>query len=392
MVAKKTIAYLVFLLAVLYIITPWFFEKKFYFNEILAATGFLLLAYKRFKVGNDAISICIVLLLAWCGVHLFTSLFRKDSLYYYLRNAVIVYSIFTFYTGFYTLKYLEGFFQKTRSLLRYYVGIFLFIPLPLTFYERYGVSMLFPSLFKNSRYRLLPFILVAMNFIYSYTYESSTAFMIGLFLLLIYISPGYKFFKQTIIVLALAATGLFIYLQPSLGLIKNQFSPKNTRAIKEVMHSNRILTIDPNTTWRLVLWKQIITDNFPGNIFGLGFGTPMLKYYPIEDYNKVKTLPYVMGAHNSYVYLFGRLGIIYLLLALVIYTKVFREYFYNKSYYYSNHEVLIFWSFFVISVIALFNPILESPVFAGAYWLVLGFVARCIYNRHLKNNKLSISL
>ena len=392
MIRKSSIANFIFLLATCYIITPLFFEKTFFFNEILAAIGFGLLAYKRFKVGNDLVSVCVVVLLGWCAVHLLTSLVRKDSMYYYLRNSIIVYSIFAFYIGFYCLKYLDGFFGKIRSILRYYVVIFLFIPLPLRFYERFGVSMLFPALFRNSRYKLLPFLLVAMNIIYSYTYDSSTAFMIGIFLLLVYISPGYKFFKQCIVIIAIAATLLFIYLQPDLGLIKNQFSTKNNKAIKEVMRSNPLLSIDANTTWRLVLWKQVITDHFPENVFGLGFGTPVVNYYPVEDYRKLSTLPYVMGAHNSFIYLFGRLGIIYIILALAIYTHIFREYFYYKSYYYSNNGVLVFWSFFVISVITLFNPVLETPLFAAAYWILLGLTARCIYNRKLTADKLSSGL
>lgn len=389
MIKKSSIAYVIFLVALFYIITPWVFEKKFFFNELLAATGFLLLAYKRFKVGNDIISICIILLLAWCSFHLFTSLLRKDSMYYYLRNSVIVYSMFSFYIGFFCLRYLDGFFKKIRSILRYYVGIFLFIPLPLTFYERYGVSTLFPSLFKNSRHRWLPLLLVSMNFIYSFTYESSTAFMIGVFLLLVFISPGFIFFRQSVVLILLLMTLMFIYLQPNLGLIKNQFSTKNNKAIREVMQSNRLLSIDPNSTWRLVIWKQVITDHFPKNVFGLGFGTPIVKYYPIEDIRKVATLPYVMGAHNSFIYLFGRLGIIYLVLIIIAYNSVFKEYFYFKSYYYSNNQILIFWSFFAITVITFFNPILESPLFASVYWLLFGFTARCIYNRRCIENKLS---
>jgi hypothetical protein len=120
---------------------------------------------------------------------------------------------------------------------------------------------------------------------------------------------------------------------------------------------------------------------FPNNLFGLGFGTPMIKYYPIEDYKKLEALPYVMGAHNSFIYLFGRLGIIYLILIIPVYISVFKNYFYYKQYYYSNNQVLIFWSFFVVTIIALFNPALESPLFASGYWLLLGFTARCIYNR-----------
>jgi hypothetical protein len=387
MIRKKTIAYFIFFAAICYIITPWFFERTFFINELLAVSGFMLLASKRFKVGNDGITICMILLIAWCGIHLITSLPRKDSMYYYLRNSVIVYSMFTFFTGFCLLKYLGSFIAWIRNILRCYIGIFLFIPLPLTFYERIGVSTLFPSLFKNASYRFLPFLLILLNLIYAFTYKSATAAMIAAFLFLLFISTGYKFFKQIITIGLLAIAILFIYVQPNLTLIKNQFSPNNSRAIQEVIRSNSLLAIDGNTTWRLVIWNQILVDNFPANIYGLGFGTPVLKYYPVEDYKKLSTLPYVMGGHNSFIYLFGRLGIVFILLIGAINVKVFREYFYNKQFYYSNNQIFIFWSFFAITVMALFNPILESPMFASAYWMLLGFIARCIYNRNLIETK-----
>lgn len=389
MIQKKTIAWLIFFAAVCYIITPWFFEKTFFINELLAATGLLLLVYKRFKTGNDAISILVILLLTWSSVHIITSLVRQDSMYYYFRNSVIVYSVFAFFTGFYLFKYLSGFIAWIRNILRYYIGIFLFIPLPLTFYERIGVSTLFPSLFKNARYRLLPFLLIILNLIYAFTYKSATAVMVAAFLFLLFISTGYKFFRQTVTIVLLAIAILFVYLQPNLALIKNQFTPRSTKAIKEVMGSHPLLSVDGNTTWRLVIWKQIIVDKFPSNLFGLGFGTPMLKYYPIEDYSKLSTLPYVMGGHNSYIYLFGRLGIIYILLIIPVYITLFKEYFYHKQYYYSNNQIFVFWSFFVISAMAFFNPILESPLFASGYWMLLGFAANCIYNRRLNENKLT---
>jgi|GEM_PF-754655 len=392
MIRKATIAYFIFTLAICFIITPWFFERNFFFNELLALTGLLILAYKRFKIGNDPISIYVTLLLAWCFLHLFTSIARQDSLYYYFRNSVIAYSMFSFFLGFYLLKYLSDYFVRIRRLLQYYIGLFIFLKAPTMLFERYGVSTLFPALFKNARYRFLPILLIIMNIIYGFTYDSATALVIALFLFLIFISPGYKFFKQSVAIIFIALAVLFIYLQPNLALIKNQFNPNDEKGIKEVMNSSQLLSIDGNTTWRLIIWEQIIVEKFPSNILGIGFGTPMLKYYPIEDYKKLSTLPYVMGGHNSYIYLFGRLGVLYLLFVIPIYIALFREYFYHKQFYYVNNQVLIFWSFFSISVMALFNPILESPVFASGYWLVLGLVARCIYNRKLSEKKLSIGL
>jgi len=381
MIKKSSIAYLILTIALLYIISPWFFEKKMLFNELLAGTGFLLLVYKRFVVGKGIISLCIIFLLLWCGVHSIVSLGRMDSLYYYLRNMVIAYSIMSFFVGYYLLKYLPGYINRIRKWLRLYIGIFLFIPLPRYLFERFGMATLFPVLFRKAKGHYVPFLILLINVIYGFTYSSLTSLILAVFYMFLFICPGYKFFRQSITVAFLAFTILFIYLIPYLSIISIHFSPYGYNAILEVMRSNRILSIDGNSTWRLVLWKQVIVDQFPANIFGLGFGTPMIKYYPVEDYSKLATLPYVLGSHNSYVYLFGRLGIVYILLIAPVYTCIFREYFYFKRYYYANNQIFIFWSFFAVSMIALFNPALESPIYASAYWMILGFTARAIYNR-----------
>ncbi|GAC1420345.1 MAG: hypothetical protein NVS9B7_11290 [Flavisolibacter sp.] len=147
------------------------------------------------------------------------------------------------------------------------------------------------------------------------------------------------------------------------------------------MQSNAILRLDGNSTWRLVLWKEIIVDHFPDNLFGIGFGTPMFKDFPVEDYKKIASLPYVLGGHNSFFYLFGRLGIIYIIITLIIYRKIMKEYFLFKHYYYFNKHILLFWSFFAITFIAAFNPTLESPIYSGCYWFILGLLAKAIRER-----------
>jgi hypothetical protein len=107
----------------------------------------------------------------------------------------------------------------------------------------------------------------------------------------------------------------------------------------------------------------------------------------VEDFTKIPTLPYVLGAHNSFVYLFGRLGILYVLIIANVYRCIFKEYFYYKRYYYSNNQIMLFWSFLAITGIALFNPTLESPIYASAYWLILGFTARAIHQRKFNSPK-----
>jgi hypothetical protein len=381
MIRKSTIANIIFTIAVLYIITPWTFEKRFFFNEILAGIGFLLLMAKGFRIGNDKVSIAMITLIGWGCVHAVVSLVRMDTLYFYLRNMVILYSMMAFFIGFYLLKYLGPFIKKIRTLLRAFIGLFIFIPLPRTIFERFGVAMLFPALFRNAAAKWVGMLLIIINIIYGISYDSFTAFLIAMFFALLFISPGYKFFIQIAFCAFIVFVAMFIYLHPNLASISYKFAFYTDNPIYHVMRSHPLLKIDGNSTWRLVLWNQLLVDDFPGNLFGLGFGTPALKYYPVEDYSKLHTLPYVLGGHNSYVYLFARLGIVYLLATLYIYIVVFKEYFYHKAYYFANNQVLIFWSFFSMSIIALFNPALETPIYASAYWMLLGFTAKAIHDR-----------
>jgi hypothetical protein len=384
MIKKKNIAFFIFLMVLVYIIAPWIFEKKFLFNELISASGFFILAYKRFYIGRDKISICIVLLLLWGVVHMITSLVRMDSFYYYLRNLVIIYSVTAFFSGFYLHKYLNYFIEKTRSFLRLYVLFFLFVPVSRLIFERFGVATLFPALFSNARKNWVLPVLIALNIIYSFTYSSATSIFVAAFLIFIMLSPSYAFFKQTTILLLIIFIVTFIYLTPYLGNIKVGYSHYTYVGITNVMKSHPLLSIDGNSTWRLVLWKEIIVDDFPANIFGLGFGTPAMKYFPVEDYSKLHTLPYVIGSHNSFVYLFGRLGIVYLLLIIPIYITIFKEYFYFKRYYKITNELLIFYSFFSFTLISLFNPTLESPIYASGYWFILGLLSKSIFNRQFK--------
>jgi hypothetical protein len=247
------------------------------------------------------------------------------------------------------------------------------------------MSTLFPVIIKKlSVVWILPSLII-LNIIYGFTYDSATAIALAAFYFLLLLVPGYRFFQQLIFVAVIAFSIFFIWIQPNLALISEKnFTPYNSNAIYEVINSNSLLSLDGNTTWRLVLWKQVLVDNFPQNIFGLGFGTPVMKYYPVEDFTKLSSLPYVMGAHNSYIYLFGRLGIIYVVFLIPVLTKIFKEYFYYKRYYYTNRTILFFFSFFAITIIALLNPILESPIYASLYWILLGFLAKAIHSRTLQ--------
>lgn len=389
MIKKDTIAFFIFLVAFLYIISPWVFEKNFYINEVLSLTGLCILANKRFRIGNDKISVFIVLLLTVCLLHAAFSILIADTLYYYLRNLVIFYSILSYFLGYYLQPYFSSFIKTIRKPFIAYASWAMLATPSRIFFERFGVSSLFPYGFKDvNRYSLLFLILV--NIVYAFAHDSATAIFISIFYLFLLICPGLIFFRQTIILGFFLFALFFISIQSDLNKIANGFSLYDNMAIHNVMRSNYLLNLDGNTTWRLVLWKQVLVDQFPLNLAGIGFGTPMFKYFPVEDYTKIASLPYVLGAHNSFVYLFGRLGIFFILIIFSVYGIIFKEYFLFKRFYYQTNGIAIFWSFFAISIIALLNPVLESPIFSSGYWLILGLLARIIFNRY-QSEKLNSS-
>jgi uncharacterized protein YhhL (DUF1145 family) len=277
---------------------------------------------------------------------------------------------------------------QLRKLLRIYIVVLLPLSVSRLLFERFGMATLFPGLIEKAGKYSLP-LLILINLIYGFTYDSATALLIAGVYIILFLVHNYTIFRTIIVTAMLAFIIIFIYLQPNLSIISKNYNPANDKAIHEVMNSNRLLAVDGNSTWRLVLWKQVLVDQFPKNLLGLGFGTPMIKYFPVEDYSKIASLPYIIGAHNSFIYLFGRLGIIYLLLTYILYTEIFREYFLHKAYYYSNNQILLFWAFIAISVVALFNPTLESPIFASGYWMVLGFLGRAIHNRKYYSSQIN---
>lgn len=378
MLKKQNIANGFFLMALCYIISPWFFEKKLLFNELLALAGFCVLVYKRFKIKKDSLSIYVLLIICVGAAHLLTSLLRMDSFYYYLRNSVIVYSIFAFFAGYFLYKYLPLFLNATKQLLTVYIFFFLLVPVSKFLFERFGMSTLFPAVLNRNHLKYALPLLILLCLLYAVVYSSATILVLSCFYLLLLIVPGYRFFKQVAFIAASIFIIFFISVQSNLSLIDKYYSFRNNEGILKVINSHPILALDASTTWRLVFWKQAIVDQFPANIPGLGFGTQLFRFYPIYDIDKLSSLPYVMGAHNSFVYLFARLGIVYVLILLGIYRYLFKAYFYNKHYYYRNGTVLLFWSFFAITIIAFFNPVLESPVYASVYWLILGLLAASI--------------
>lgn len=380
---NKYIYFLLFTAALLYMTIPYFFEKYLFFNELLSFSGFCILVANRFRIGNDNISKIVLALILLGSFHAVISIFRMDTIYYYLRNSVILYSMFTFFIGYFGYKYFVPSIKKIRTTLRFYYTIFLLKPAENVFFDRFSISTSLPLLFKRYRGFYTVLLVSIFTVIHALDYKSATSFVAALFLLFLYLSPSYNFFRQVVISGFIIFTLFFIYFFPNFALIHTSDQPiHDWMAINQITSSHYLLGVDENSTWRLVLWYQYLADRFPGNLFGYGFGTPVVFHFPILDIDKLATLPYVIGAHNTFVTLFCRLGIFFLINIILLYTTVFKEYFYYRRYYEKTYDIFIFYSFFAFFILCFFNPALETPLHSGGYWLILGLLTGSIKKRN----------
>lgn len=393
----KFVHIIVFLMFLLYGLNYTIFEKELFFNEILSLIGFIIfLQYtlkKDFKLHVPRLDLLKLLMFFWalCGFYIVFSLFFKTNWYFYFRHFVIVYSTFTFFIAFFLKNEFLHFMQKIRK--KFTLIILLLIPTYPPSYEgrlldRFSGSVFFPFFFKKIRFSVY-LILLLLNFVYAYFFQSFTGTIMAILIFIIMILPNYSVFRLLFIIAFISFTSLFIYLIPHLKQYKDYSAGSRLFGNQEIVYrSSKILSADPNSSWRMVYWYRVVVENFPQNLLGIGFGTPYLPYTEGKD---TATSPYddehdahLTGTHNFFITLFARLGILVIIFFFAVYTTILKEFYRYKQYYIANHHIVFFMGFFAISIIALFNPVLETPTYAGVYWFFLGLVAKSIYERRLE--------
>jgi hypothetical protein len=380
--SNRHIYFLLFTAALMYMTIPYFFEKYLFFNELLSLSGFCILAANRFKMGSDTISKIVLAFILLGMFHAIVSIFRMDTIYYYLRNSVIFYSMFTFFIGYYGYKYFFTSIRKVQNYFRFYYTIFLLKPAENVFFDRFSISTSLPLLFRKHRGFYTVLLASAFIIIHALDYKSATSFVAAIFLIFLYLCPSYNFLRQLFICGFAIFTVFFVYFIPNFSLINTSNDPLNDYiAFNQITSSHYLLSLDDNSIWRLVLWYQYLIERFPGNLFGYGFGTPVVFHFPILDEDKIPTLPYVIGAHNTFVTLFCRLGIFFIINIILLYTAVFKEYFSFRRHYEKTYDIFIFYSFMAFFILCFFNPALETPLHSGGYWLILGLLAAAIKKR-----------
>lgn len=363
----RVIALAIFLIYAVSLIYPNA-ERFIYNNEVFSALGLLILLHSKFRkpiIEKELYAVYFFIIYGVFEIFISIQAISETKAYLTLRTMPVWYSIFSFFLGVYCLKQFKtDQIIKFRNNTRFFSWIALFI----------------------TGFRLTPQVLFA---IIAGNYKKYFVALIVLFCL---IKGGSTSYTALIITLAIYALISFPQLMKFFG--------KKVLAliILLAMISLYLLTPylanflivgydgiggDNNATWRLMLWIYLFNEVFLHNpIFGIGFGTPLFhlgdapRFITADDGSRFTE--YTLGTHNSFFFISLRLGLIGLLTTILIHCQLFAhaikslKFNQDKRYNGIMLSLILACALFVNS--ALFNVVLESPLYAGNYWFTLGLM------------------
>jgi len=292
--------------------------------------------------------------------------------------------VFGFFIGYRLYFDQFDFFNKLKGTIYGYALIAFSFGSP-SFIDRNAYSFWFALLQKNWKI-VAVFGFIVLHILYLISYTSLTIIVIMISVLgMRFVIKTYAQFKLMVLVAFIAFSIIFVLAVPYLKTYGHggYFLFGN---VVHVYSQHSWFWIDHNSSWRLLFWYRTVIETFPQNLLGIGIGTPLLPYMqnmnttqlPFND----EQIAHVIGTHNTFITVMVRFGIFSILLLAIIYRSIFSEFFRYKQYYLKNkNDVGLFLSFLVLTIVGLFNLLLETPTLSVLYWVSLGFVAKAINNR-----------
>lgn len=383
---KVRLSSIVLILILLYGVNYFIFERIFFFNELLSLIGFVFFLRLTLRtdwklyIPHNPVYRYVIAFISLGIIFAVVSTFIKTTWYYYLRNLSIVYSVFTFFLGWALYKAQWTFYLDLRRLILGF-GLLSFAVGKFGWIDR-GSFAYWLGILQRRWYGTALLGFLTLMGLYFLAFTSLTVAIAAIAVMGFLIVPRYYQMKWLIFSGMFAFAVLFYLAIPYLKLY---------RVNQELLFGDVVyvyaqhpwFNIDHNSSWRMIFWYRTLVEAFPMNLFGLGFGTPLLPYQAgvtTTDLGHTdEYIAHVIGTHNTFVTIFVRLGIISLILFILIYRAVFRDFFRHKKYYLSHrNDGGLFMGFVIMTVVGFFNLVLESPTLAGLYWISLGFVARAM--------------
>jgi len=365
---SSTVFYICLIAFFWYAAHPTWIEKRLFVNEIFSLIGFYLFLSKPvLHRKNDCIYNCVIFIIFVFSAYVFASLMFFESFYGYLRNTVLVYSVFAFFLGIRLYDALMKIGKKNLLLIS------AFLPSG-DFYRTSYAAMLPLYLSKHAKrfnWWTVLFIITIMLGVKIY-YGGSTSIAVILLLVFFYILNNK--FKLPALIIAISLSILFfIFMQPHLYALTNEYN------LYDLISMNYIFQIDGNATTRAFMWAYLFYEVFLDNVMGIGLGTTM---FPWEFYHdKLQMweisdpyLEYTLGAHNSFLTVLVRFGFIGVLPFVILYRRIIKDFMKDKRDPTKQYTLYFYFSFLIVSGCALVAVVLESPMHASLYWGSLGIL------------------
>jgi len=362
-------AYCLLILFLWYGNHPDIFEKKFFLNELLALVGFFFFLMRPVLYkNNDYIYNTVILILFVFSIYAVVSLLIFSDLYGYLRNTVVVYSLFSFFVGIRLYQILPSV-HKLDPL-------FLSALLPGTSFYRTSYAASLPiylsKYFKSCNGSTLLLIIVAMLAVKLYYGGSTSIAVILLLLILQALTRRTKMFLY--IGLVVGVTVMLVFVKPYLDLLLTDETVK----IDNIIRLHPVFTFDGSTTIRVFIWSYLFFEVFLNNLFGIGLGTVFISkevtWHKLQMFIHDPYFEYTLGAHNSFLTILVRFGIIGLLPFIVLYLKLIDDFIHDKKSRRCDKVIFFYYAFFISTGCAMLNVVMESPMHASLYWGTLGML------------------
>ncbi len=375
-------------------------ERTLFVNEVFSGLGLIYLFAKLLSnrmVLNKVEFWIVALFLILLFYGIFSYLFlNKGNLYEFLRTTVVIYSIPSFFLGIYFVDK-GNFSREIKNKLGKFIHTMIMLPV-----FHYGGRMsnitFFPIILLESKYSKAIIFFILLGFVFikgeGTSYIFLLSYMAYVFLAKVdFFGSLVRSFITSYFVWALILLLFFISLSifiPFVLDIAVVNLPNFLTGGK--LTADNIKYIEGNGIWRLAFWSYIYDYLQFGNLFyGIGFGTPIfdvndqMTQFISDASPNDKHLPYTIGTHNSYIYIFARTGIIGIFLLLVPHFILFRKIILYRLYRVRN-IFLISCAFLFMIDISFFNVVLESAMLSSIYWIIFGVLTKFVYLHCEKNH------
>lgn len=364
-----TFYYICFIFFIWYSNHPNIFERIFYFNELLSVIGFVLflanpIVYKK----DDRLYNTIISILCVFSAYAVYSLFIFENSYGYLRNSVLLYSIFSFFLGI----------RLYESLVMIGKGDILILGAltpSISFYRAsYAASLPYYMSRYLRSYNIFSILIIILIILMVRAYYGGFSSIAVIFSILYFYFITKRIKRITLFLLCVLGVSFLIVIKPYLYMLLTD----NKMKINILQQMYPIFGIDSGVTVRILIWAYLFYEVFLDNLFGIGLGTKLIPKTFLWDKLDMRIgdpyVEYTLGAHNSFFTILLRFGLIGLIPFIYLYWHLIDEFIKDKSNSNGHRLMFCYYAFYIISACAMVNVVIESPIHSSCYWGTLGIL------------------